>query len=122
MIKIMYKNRRAGKYSDAFQIGFLLIFFPLTFQFSHSPAQGKDGTSLGISANSHYFTDSEDKPLFWQGDTEWELFRYFTVSEAKALLTERRKQGFNVVQVIINGVFPEWGSLKGMKPWEGMTA
>jgi hypothetical protein len=122
MMNSIYRSRRPGKYFNVCLKGFHVIFFLLVIQCSRSLSQSTDGFSLRISENGHFFTDNENKPFFWQGDTEWELFRYFTVSEAKALLTERKKQGFNVVQVMINGVFPEWGSMKGMKSWEGLTA
>jgi Protein of unknown function (DUF4038)/Putative collagen-binding domain of a collagenase len=85
-------------------------------------SQTSGNTFIKISDNGHYFLNKNGQPFLWQGDTEWELFRYFTVEDARALLIERKKQGFNVIQVMVNGVFPEWGSLKGMKPWEGMNA
>ena len=85
-------------------------------------AQNNPAATIKISDNGHYFLDREGRPLFWQGDTEWELFRYFTAAEAQALLIERKKQGFNVIQVMMNGVFPEWGSAKGMKAWEGLQS
>src|ERR1035437_2083573 len=59
-------------------------------------------TSLKISDNGHYFLDRNNHPFLWQGDTQWELFRYLTVEDAKDLLIERIKQGFNVIQVMIN--------------------
>ena len=79
-------------------------------------------TALNISENGHYFLDRNGNPFFWQGDTEWELFRYLTARDAGALLTERRKQGFNVIQVMITGVFPEWGIMTGMDSWKGIKA
>ncbi len=85
-------------------------------------AQTAGTGSIAVSDNGHYFLDKNGKPFFWQGDTEWELFRYLTAKDANALLAERKKQGFNVIQVIVNGVFPEWGAMAGMKPWKGMKA
>ena len=87
-----------------------------------SAAQTADNSRIKISKNGRYFIDEEGKPFFWQGDTEWELFHLFSVSEARALLQERNKQGFNVIQVMATGVFPEWGQMQGMQPWEGMQA
>ena len=55
--------------------------------------------------------------FFGSGDTEWELFHTFSVADAKALLLERHNQGFNVIQVMVTGVYPEWGASKGMKPF-----
>jgi hypothetical protein len=85
-------------------------------------SQTVNNSFIKISKNGHYFIDENGKPFFWQGDTEWELFHLFTVPEAKALLLERRDQGFNVIQVMVTGVYPEWGKMQGMKPWKGMQA
>jgi len=77
---------------------------------------------LRISANGRYFTDASGTPVFWQGDTQWELFHLFSADEAIRLLRERRKQGFNAVQVMAAGVFPEWRKMKGMEPWQDLEA
>lgn len=108
------------KYNTVVRL-FLIIIFPFVIV-DKNVAQNSPGFSIHISDNGHYFVDSEARPFFWLGDTEWELFRYFTAAEAKALLSERKSQGFNVIQVMLNGVFPEWGTLKGMKAWEGLQA
>jgi hypothetical protein len=101
---------------------FILVIVVSVIAVSVGNSQNNQNSAIKISDNGHYFLDREGRPFFWQGDTEWELFRYFTVAEARALLTERKKQGFNVIQVMVNGVFPEWGSAKGMKTWEGIQA
>jgi hypothetical protein len=101
---------------------YLLIFSISTMVLNYSFAQEFKTIPIKISENGHYFICKNGKPFYWQGDTEWELFRYFTASEAKALLSERKKQGFNVIQVMVNGVFPEWGTAMGMKPWDGLYA
>lgn len=69
---------------------------------------------FSISESGHYFLDGNRQPLFWQGDTQWELFHLFSASQSEALLLERKKQGFNVIQVMATGVFPEWGQMKGV--------
>jgi hypothetical protein len=71
---------------------------------------------LNISDNRRYFVDDQGRPLFWQGDTEWELFHLFSASDAGSLLQKRREQGFNVIQVMVTGVYPEWDAMKGVKP------
>jgi hypothetical protein len=99
-----------------------LIFILILLIFNNGIAQSTRKGGVRISDNGHYFLDKSGKPFFWQGDTEWELFRYLTVKDARELLTERKKQGFNVIQVMVTGVFPEWGTITGMKAWEGMKA
>jgi len=59
---------------------------------------------VGIAPNGRHFVDGRGKPLFWMGDTQWELFRAFPEEEARAILDDRRKKGFNVLQVMILGV------------------
>jgi len=96
----------------------ILLILPCLQCSSQSPGS----SFINISKDGRYFIDENDKPFFWQGDTEWELFHLFTVPEAKGLLLERKNQGFNVIQVMVTGVYPEWGQMQGMKPWEGMQA
>jgi hypothetical protein len=84
--------------------------------------QTKDRRSFRISDNGRYFTDGRGKPLFWQGDTEWDLFQQISFSEAKSLLTERQKQGFNVFQVMVTGVYPEWAKMTKSEAWKGSEA
>jgi hypothetical protein len=81
-------------------------------------ARADGPVAIKISENHRYFVGVDGNPFFWQGDTEWELFHLFSVADAKALLLERHKQGFNAIQVMVTGVYPEWGASKGMKPWD----
>ena len=83
--------------------------------------QSSHDSLIAVSDNRRYFIYG-DKPFFWQGDTEWELFHLFSVQEAKAFLLERKKQGFNVIQVMITGVFPEWDIMKGVKHQDPLQA
>jgi hypothetical protein len=59
---------------------------------------------IQVSANGRYFVDREGKPFFWLGDTQWELFRRFTLEEARTILEKRQKQGFTVFQIMLIGV------------------
>ena len=75
------------------------------------------GAAIGLSQNGRSFVDENGKPFFWQGDTEWELFRNFSPADARQLLRQRRSQGFNAIQVMVMGVPPESSSLPGMAAW-----
>jgi hypothetical protein len=87
-----------------------------------SPVPSGGSANIRVSGNNRYFVDANGKPFFWQGDTEWELFHLFSVADAKELLLDRRNQGFNVIQVMVTGVYPEWDASKGMKPWKEQQA
>jgi hypothetical protein len=80
-------------------------------------AEVRKSSTINVSGNGRYFVDQNGKPLFWQADTEWELFHLFTAQDAETMLQNRRSQGFNVVQVMITGLyFAEWEATKGLKP------
>jgi hypothetical protein len=85
-------------------------------------APGGERGGIRISGNGRYFLDGDGKPFFWQGDTEWELFHLFSLADAKEFLQDRHNQGFNVIQVMVAGVYPEWGASKGMQPWKEQQA
>ena len=73
----------------------------------------QSGSIIQVNAGKHYFIDNTGKPFLWIGDTEWELFHQLTVTDAMALLLERQRQGFTVIQLMVTGVFREWAIQKG---------
>jgi hypothetical protein len=58
-------------------------------------------TRIKISSNHRYFTTGDNKPFFWLGDTGWLLFAKLNREEAEKYLETRRRQGFNVIQVMV---------------------
>ena len=66
-----------------------------------SLAQNSGKRQLKISTNQRYFTDQNGNPFFWLGDTGWLLFSKLDRSEAEQYLEDRRKKGFDVVQVMV---------------------
>jgi len=73
---------------------------------------------IQVSDNGRYFVDQDDRPFFWLGDTQWELFSLFTFDEAEMILENRRAKGFTAIQVMITGVGDGTRSnLLGHKPW-----
>ncbi len=56
---------------------------------------------LKVSDNHRYFSTPDGKPFFWLGDTGWLLFSKLDRAEAEKYLEIRRKQGFNVIQVMV---------------------
>ncbi len=76
--------------------------------------------TMQISGNGRYFVDEGGAPAFWLGDTQWQLFRDFTVEDAAELLERRKAQGFSAVQIMVtgegDGTKP---NLAGETPWVG---
>ena len=82
---------------------------------------GKVGSSPGrvsVSRNGRYFLDKAGRPFFWLGDTQWELFRSYSLAEAEAIIRNRIRKGFTALQVMLTGVDPE-ENVDGESPWEG---
>jgi hypothetical protein len=88
----------------------LALGFPLI-----GSCAGDHPMALTVGATGHYFVGEHGRPVFWQGDTEWELFHLFSAADAGTLLERRHQQGFNVIQVMVTGVYPEWDAMKGVK-------
>ena len=75
---------------------------------------------IRVSANGRYFIDGKGTPFFWLGDTLWELFRSFSLADARTVLERRKSQGFTVIQVMITGVGDGTKpNVAGETPWVG---
>jgi hypothetical protein len=75
----------------------LLLLFCLLF----STTQGQRMTPIKVSPNGRYFVTADGKPFFWLGDTGWLLFTKLTREQTDQYLEQRKKQGFNVIQVMV---------------------
>ena len=64
-------------------------------------AQKKTLPGLRVSDNRRYIVEKNGKPFFWLGDTGWLLFGKLDREEAEKYLEDRRKKGFNVIQVMV---------------------
>ncbi|WP_324673615.1 glycoside hydrolase family 140 protein [Hymenobacter sp. GOD-10R] len=76
---------------------FLLLLISLLAAWTPVEPTGK----LKVSANGRYLTTESGKPFFWLGDTGWLLFNKLKREEAETYLEDRRKKGFNVIQVMV---------------------
>ena len=65
----------------------------LAFHINTTPA-------IKVSAN-HRFFSANDRPFFWLGDTGWLLLTKLSRKDAEKYLDIRKKQGFNVIQVMV---------------------
>ena len=59
---------------------------------------------MNTSENGRYFVDPTGAPIFWWGDTQWELLRSLSLEEALATVSNRKKHGFSFLQVMLLGV------------------
>ncbi len=57
-----------------------------------------------VSQNGRYFVDQQGKPVFWLGTTQWQLFREYTLDEAKLTIEKVADKGFAFIQVMLLGV------------------
>jgi hypothetical protein len=71
-----------------------------------------------VSENGRYFVDQKGNPVFWLGITQWQIFREYTVEEARAILENARTKGFAFVQAMLMGVGDGTKpNVYGQKPW-----
>jgi hypothetical protein len=56
---------------------------------------------LKVSENNRFLVTESGDPFFWLGDTGWLLFTKLNREEAESYLEDRRRKGFNVIQVMV---------------------
>jgi hypothetical protein len=65
---------------------------------------GSPAGPLRVGHNGHYFIDAATgAPFFWLGNTQWSLFRGFTLTEARAIVDNVKAKGFTVVATMLAG-------------------
>jgi hypothetical protein len=57
-----------------------------------------------VSPNHRYFVDQKGKPVFWLGTTQWQLFRGYTLEDAKTIVEKTAGHSFAFAQVMLMGV------------------
>ncbi|MBN1419279.1 MAG: DUF4038 domain-containing protein [Planctomycetes bacterium] len=71
-----------------------------------------------VGENRRSFVDQKGDPVFWLGTTQWQLFREYTLEEARTILERSKNKGFVFVQVMLLGVGDGTRPNKaGQKPW-----
>lgn len=70
---------------------------------SAATAEAQKLTSLRVSQDGHYLTDTEGAPFFWLADTAWDLFQRLEREEADRYLKDRADKGFTIIQAVIGG-------------------
>jgi Protein of unknown function (DUF4038)/Domain of unknown function (DUF5060) len=80
---------------------------------------------LEVAADRRYFQHADGTPFFWLGDTWWMGLcqRLHWPDEVKKLTADRKRKGFNVVQIVA-GLYPDMppfdprGANEAGFPWE----
>ncbi len=73
---------------------------------------------VAVSENKRYFVDQKGDPVFWLGTTQWQLFREYTLDEARIILERTAANGIKFVQVMLLGVGDGTApNVHGAKPW-----
>lgn len=73
---------------------------------------------IRVSENGRYFVDGQGAPFYFLADTQWELFRRYSLNEAKLILENRKAKGFTVIMVMLPGVGDGTGpNFEGHRPW-----
>ncbi len=88
--------------------------------FSPAVRAGDPVFPVKVSKDGRSFVDRNGDPVFWMGTTQWQLFREYTLEEARTILSRSRDKGFVFVQVMLAGVGDGTKPDKaGEKPWTG---
>src|SRR5262245_53541134 len=73
---------------------------------------------IRVSPNGRHFVDAQGEPFYFLADTQWELFRRYSLSDAKLILENRKAKRFSVIMVMLTGVGSGTGpNLAGQHPW-----
>lgn len=73
---------------------------------------------IRVSPSKRYFVYQDGTPFFWLGDTQWELFRLFSLDDVEMILDNRKRKGFSVIQVMFTGVGDGTNpNIEGQTPW-----
>ena len=96
---------------------FALLALTLLVLATDAPA-GEPVYPLKVSENHRYFTDQKGDPVFWLGTTQWQLFREYTLEEARTIIEKTKGHGFAFAQVMLLGVGDGTKTnVYGQKPW-----
>ncbi len=73
---------------------------------------------IKVSENGRYFIDQKDRPVFWMGTTQWQLFREYSLEDARTIIEKSKEKGFVFAQVMLMGVGDGTKpNIHGEKPW-----
>ncbi len=96
----------------------VILLVPLLLIFAADSLADQPVYPVKVSPNGRYFIDQNEQPVFWLGITQWQIFRGYTLDEARLILENAKSKGFAVVQAMLMGVGDgTQPNLHGQKPW-----
>ncbi len=106
----------------------LVLFFTACAQAGYLPTPGSEAAvanpsgetvyPIKVSENGRYFIDQKDRPVFWMGTTQWQLFREYSLEDARTIIEKSKEKGFVFAQVMLMGVGDGTKpNIHGEKPW-----
>ena len=98
--------------------GSSILLLPLLLTVAAGTRAGEPVYPVKVSDNGRYFVDQRGNPVFWMGTTQWQLFREYTVEDARTILEKTADKGFVFAQVMLMGVGDGTkANVYGAKPW-----
>jgi hypothetical protein len=80
--------------------GFALLMWIIDF----TGAAQQPYYPVKVSENGRYITDQDNNPVFWLGTTQWQIFRDYTLDEARITIEKSKSNGFIFIQAMLMGV------------------
>jgi len=99
-------------------IGSAILVVPSLLILAASAPSKEPVYPIKVSENRRYFVDQNGNPVFWLGTTQWQIFREYTLEEARTTLQRVKANGFAFVQAMLMGVGDgTQPNVYGEKPW-----
>ena len=96
----------------------VICFILITWAIASTGVAQQPVFPVKISENGRYITDRNNNPVFWLGTTQWQIFRDYTLDEARLILEKSKSNGFIFVQAMLMGVGDGTkANIHGEKPW-----
>ncbi len=96
----------------------IILFATLFLFFLAGAAFGQPAYPVTVSDNGRYFVDQTGTPVFWLGTTQWNIFREYTIDEARMTIESVKENGFSFIQAMLMGVGDGTKpNVHGEKPW-----
>ncbi len=96
----------------------IACLFPFVVDAAAAEPAGEPLYPAKVSENGRYFVDQKGQPVFWLGTTQWQLFREYSLEDARTIIEKSKEKGFVFAQVMLMGVGDGTKpNIHGAKPW-----